>query len=124
MKVGRHSKNFEKFLIVGITWTILSIFFMWLLIDFMKLPTTFGAGTVIIANFIGKYLNYIIIGFLKQKTFIKYTVVQASFATLNFLLMILLVEFIGLTALISSTFLAVLLFILRFTTFNCLKIVK
>lgn len=44
----RYGKNFSKYTFIGILWTILNIFLMWLAIDHLKFPTVYASSVVVI----------------------------------------------------------------------------
>jgi len=122
-KYYMHTKNFSKYLFVGISWSFLNIFLMWLFIDYLKLPTIYGASVVVVILLISKFYAYRLIGFMENK-FLKYASTAIGFYLANIFFMWLFVDIVGLSTVISSTIIVFSLFILRFLTFYKVGLIK
>lgn len=116
-------KNFAKYLITGIIYTVLTIFLMWFIIDYIGIPTVVGASLVVVFVFFTKYYIYRAIRFM-QKGFLKYTSTVISFHVANVVLMWLFVDILRIPTVISSSIVVVGLFILRFIVFYIIGLVK
>jgi len=119
----RHGKNFSKYFLIGILWTFLNIFLMWLSIDILKFPTVYAASAVVVILFTGKFYVYRLVNLIENK-FLKYTYTVIGFYIANIFLMWLFVDIMGWKAVISSTIIVYALFILRFIAFNLVGLIK
>lgn len=116
-KLYRKFRHFGKYLVVGIAWTILNIAGMWLLIDVLKFPTLVGSSLVVAVVFFGKYYSYILIRLI-NKNFLKYASINIISAVANVLLMLVFVDLLHISTVISSAVIVYGLFLLRFVAFN------
>ncbi len=112
-KYYRRSKNFSKYLFIGILWTLLNIFLMWLSIDILKFPTVYAASAVVVVLFTGKFYIYRLVNLIENK-FLKYTSATLVFNVASIFFMWLLVDVAKLSALNSSAIITLGLFILRY----------
>ena len=122
-KTVGYAYDFGKYLFVGIIWTLLNIFLMWLFIDILGFSTVTGATIVVIGVFFGKYYSYRIIKLIKDQ-FTKYAVTNIAFSAAQIPLMWLFVDFVGISVVISSTIITVALYILRFICFYAVGLIK
>ncbi len=119
----RHAKNFSKYLMIGILFILLNIFFMWLFIDILLFSTLMGASIVAIGLFLIKFYAYLLVGLIK-KQFLKYLFTTGGLAITNIILMWLFVETFHIPTIISSTVIIYSLFILRFIVFDKIGLIK
>ena len=119
----KYTKNFIKYLIVGITWTLLNIFCMWLFIDVFLFPAIIGAALVVVALFIAKFYAYRIIGLI-HRNFLKYSSTSIGFSIANIILIWLFVDIFHIPPVISSMIIVYGLFILRFFAFDKVGLMK
>lgn len=119
----RHTKNFSKYLLVGIFFMLFNVFFMWLFIDIFKIPTFFGAAIVVTGLFISKFYAYRLINLI-HKQFLKYASASISLAIANIILMWFFVDIINIPTVISSITIVCGLFILRFFAFDRVGLIK
>jgi len=63
LKFGR---DFARYGFVGVVFTFINIFLMWLLIDVLKAGTIIGASLTVIFIFFTKYYAYVVIGFMAR----------------------------------------------------------
>ena len=118
----RHYVNFKKYTIIGVTFSLLEIFFLWVFIDIMKKPTLVYAIVIVGILTVLKFYSYVLSGMMKHN-FFGYIFVLIIFYIFNVLLIWLLVS-IGFSAAFSSAFLSITFFILRFLTYDELKLLK
>lgn len=119
----KYTKNFIKYTLIGILFMLSNVFFMWLFIDALNIPTIFGASVVVGGLFIAKFYTYIIINLI-HKQFLKYLSAFAAFGIANILFMWLFVDILNIPTLISSTTIVFGLFILRFFAFDKIGLMK
>ena len=117
------AKNFGKYFIVGLIFTILNVFFMWLLIDVAGIYSALGAALVVITLFFGKFYTYVLIKFL-HKRFLRYATVNITSMILNVFFVWLLIEIFNIPTVYSSAIVVLVLFIGRFIAFKKLKLIK
>jgi len=115
--------DFGKFLYVGAVWTIINIFFMWIIIDIWGMPGWLGSSFVVIASFLGRYYHYLRIGLIHDH-FMKYTYTNIGFSLATIALMSLAVDILGFSAKLSSPIIIGGLFLLKFITFKKIKLIK
>jgi hypothetical protein len=126
IKSHRHyktGKNFAKYFIVGSIFTLLSIFLMWFFIDIAKFSGLIGSTIATAIIFVGKYYGSVFIGLIKPK-FIKYSSTAIVFSLLTIFFMWLMVDILGISAIISSSVVTISLFLLRFLSFYFVGIIK
>jgi len=119
----RNYLNFRKYVAIGAIFSLLEIFSLWVFIDIMKKPTLAYSIMIIGALTMLKFYSYVIAGMMKNRIF-GYMFVLGVFYILNVVFIWLLVEVIGLSAALSSAFLAAAFFILRFLTYDKVKLLK
>jgi hypothetical protein len=113
-------RNFIKYSIIGAIFTFFNVFFNWLLIDILKLNSVLSSSIVVIVLFIGKYYTYLWTKFI-QRNITGYLIISASSIILNVFFIWFFVDIIGLSALISSSFVVTSLFIVRYFMLRYLK---
>ena len=121
--IEKYRINFEKYAVIGVIFSLLEVFFLWFFIDLMKKPTLTYSIMIIGALTMLKFCSYVIAGMMKNRIF-RYMFVLGVFYILNVVFIWLLIELIGLSAALSSAFLAVAFFILRFLTYDKVKLLK
>ncbi len=122
-KYYRRGRDFSKYLVIGVIWTFLNIFLMWLLIDYWRFPTIYSTVGASVLLFFSKFYAYILVGLIENK-FLRYTSTVIGFYIANVFLMWLFVDVIGLKAVISSTIIVVGSFVLRFVFFHKIGLIK
>lgn len=123
LNLFNHGKNFTKYLIIGLIWTIFNVFFMWLFIDKLGFATIIGSSIVAFFLFFGKYCAYLIIHLIKSD-FWKYFTSSIAFVIATPVLMWILVDLMQIPTVLSSLIITLGLFILRFLSFYFLGIMK
>lgn len=121
--IEKYRINFEKYAVIGVIFSLLEVFFLWIFIDLMKKPTLTYSIMIIGALTMLKFYSYVIAGMIKNRIF-RYMFVLGVFYILNVVFIWLLIEVIGLSAALSSAFLAAAFFILRFLTYDKFKLLK
>jgi len=121
--VKKYRINFQKYAIIGVIFSLLEIFFLWVFIDLMKKPTLAYSMMILGALTIMKFYSYVITGMMEHGI-LRYMLVLGVFYVLNVAFLWMLVEIIGLSAAISSAFLAAAFFILRFLMYDKVKLLK
>jgi len=119
----KYTKNFIKYLIIGIAWACLNIFFMWFFIEIILFSTIIGATIVVVGLFISKFYAYRLIRLI-NKQFLKYASTSISFALSNIVLIWFFVDILHIPIVISSTIIVCALFILRFVAFDKAGLIK
>ena len=122
-KIGKYRINFQKYTIIGVFFSLLEVFFLWVFIDLMKKPTLAYSTVIIGILTILKFYSYVIAGMMKNIIF-RYMLVLGIFYAINVVFVWLLVEMVGISAALSSVFLGVAFFILRFLTYDKMKLLK
>ncbi len=119
----KYGKDFAKYLIVGILYTFINIFLMWLFIDVLRTGTVLGSILAVSIIFITKYFAYIWVGFM-VKGFLKYSFVTGLMSIVNVVLMWLLVDILKIPTVLSSTIIVYSMFIVRFISFYAVGLVR
>ena len=122
-KYYKKGKDFSKYSFIGVLWTTLNIFFMWLMIDMLKFPTVYSAFAVVTTLFVGKFYAYRLIGFM-ENNFLKYASTVIGFQVANIFFMWLFVDIFKWKAVVSSAIIVTTLFVLRFVVFNKVGLIK
>jgi putative flippase GtrA len=113
----RYTKEFSKYTIVGIFATFSNIFFIWLLIDILKVNTLLSTSVVVIGIFIIKFIAYNKINLIRQQ-FVKYTVIQVSMRLLQIAGIWYFIDVLNLPTIFSSVFVMGVIFLLTFVVFK------
>lgn len=121
--IEKYSINFQKYTFIGIIFSLLEIFFLWIFIDLLRKPTLAYSIIVIGVLTVLKFYSYVIVGMMKNRIF-RYMLVLGIFYVLNVIFVWLLVELIGFSAAFSSAVISMLFFIIRFLTYDKLKLLK
>ena len=119
----KHIKYFSLYVIFGVVWSALNVFFMWLVLDIIRMPTLLGSTLVVFGTFILRYYSGLFIGLLKP-SFIKYTITNISFSLANIFLVWFFIEILFIPVVIASAVPVVILFILKYFVFNMLGVIK
>lgn len=122
-KIRKYNINFKKYAIIGIIFSLLEVFFLWFFIDLMKKPTLAYSTVIIGILTLLKFYSYVAFGMMKNRIF-RYMLVLGIFYAINVFFLWVLVEMIGLSALFSSVLLGGAFFILRFLTYDKVKLLK
>ena len=119
----KYGKDFTKYLFVGILYTFINIFLMWLFIDVLRTGTVLGSVLAVSIIFITKYFAYIWVGFM-VKGFLKYSLVTGLMSIVNVALMWLFVDILKIPTVLSSTIIVYSMFIVRFVSFYAVGLVR
>lgn len=122
-KIYKTGKDFTKYLIVGILYTLLYIFLMWLFIDIFKIHTIIASTVIVFSILILKFYTYVIINLIHHR-FLKYITIELGFILSNIFLAWLLIDVIHIPTVISSSIIVYCLFMLRFVVFKVSKLIK
>jgi len=122
-KIKRHVKNFTKYLIIGILWSLLNVVFMWLLIDVIKFTALIGSTIALVILVVSKYYAYVLIKLI-NKNFLKYLSTVISFTIANIFFMWLAVDIMKFPTVIVSSVIVFIFFLLRFVIFNLIGLVE
>jgi len=124
--VKRNSKNFSKYLIIGVIWTIVYIYVIGVVIDKMGIPTLLGSTISITIVFIGKFYSYVFIDLMKGgfRNFRRYAYVDFVSIFLNIFLVTFTIDFLGVPTRISATIVVIILFIGRFFVFRMINLIE
>lgn len=114
--------QFGKFLGVGLIWTLLSMFFMWMLIDIMGIPGWLGSSAVVALVFFGRFYTYILIGLMKHE-FMKYASANIVFSLATVAGMWFFVDFLGMPAKYASVLVVGGLFVIKFGVFKKMNLI-
>lgn len=120
--IVKYRTNFQKYTIMGVIFSLLEVFFLWIFIDLLKKPTL--AYTVIIVGVLTilKFYSYVSIGMMKNRIF-RYLIVLGVFYILDVVFIWMLVK-IGFSAALSSALMSMIFFILRFLVYDKVKLLK
>ena len=119
----KHAKNFGKYLFIGIVWSFLTVFLMWLFIDVYNIPTIIATTGIQIFLVLLKYVAYKVIGFFKKGLF-KYISTVVGFTTANIFSNWFLIDIIHIPTVIAAIIVLYGLFILRFIIFHLIGLTK
>lgn len=122
-RIKKYAKNFTKYMVVGLIWTLLNVVFMWFFIDVFKFTALTGSTIVVFFLVIGKYFAYVFINLIR-KNFLKYISTVIGFSLANIFFMWLAVDIMKFSTVISSAVIVATLFMLRFVMFNLIGLVK
>lgn len=118
----KNAIHFAKYTAIGLTASLLNIFFVWLLVDHLHVPSAIGISTVVFAIFLFKFYMYIVIKLIKSQ-FAKYTIIQLISVLLNIYLTWFFIEVLLISTLVATTTVVVGLFIARFILFKITKLI-
>jgi len=114
---------FTKYFTIGVTFTLLNIFLMWLLIDILGLYSAIGASITVVGLFFLKYYTYILTNFMKRN-FMYYASIDIASRILNVLLVWFLIEVFHIPTVYSSSAVVLFLFFGRFIAFKKFDLLK
>ena len=120
--VKKYRLNFGKYAAIGIIFSLLEVFFLWIFIDLLKKPTFAYTSIIVGALTILKFYSYVFVGMMKNKI-ARYMLVLGVFYVLDVSFIWLLVK-IGFSAAFSSAILSMVLFVIRFLTYDKVKLLK
>ncbi len=125
-KVKKDAKNFAKYLIIGIIWTIFYVYLMKIVIDIMKIPTLIGSTLAVSLVFIGKFYSYVLVKLMKNgvKNLLKYASIDSISIVLNITLVWFFIDILRIPTVISSSTVVIILFIGRFIVFKVIGLIK
>jgi len=123
MKHKKLANDFGKFLFVGVIWTVLSIFIMWILIDVLGMYGWLGSSIAVVIVLIGRFYTYLLVRLIHNQ-FIKYISANIGFSIATVGLMSLFVDILKIPAKISSPIIIGGIFILKFVFFKKIKLIK
>ena len=115
--------QFSKYTILGIVASIINIGYMWLFVDVLQQNTIIHATLITIILFFAKYYGYIYTNLL-HKGMKEFFMVQVVSGILNIILNWIVIDFIGLNALIGTTIVVGILFVGRFIMFKMMGKIK
>ncbi len=121
LRLKRLSINFSKYSIVGVVFTVIYIFLMWLFVDILKVNTLISSCIVVVGIHIVKYIAYKQVKLI-HKQFNKYTYVQVGSGVLNVVGFWFLVDGLHLSTVFSSLSITSVLFVLRFILFKITRL--
>jgi len=119
----RYVKNFMKYLVSGLLFVVLNVFLMWLVIDYIKIPTFIGASLVVGFLFILKFYVYIIIKLI-NKNFVKYTLINIFFSIITIILIWFFVDILNIPTVVSSVIVVFAIFVIKFFAFDITGLMK
>ena len=124
--IRKNSKNFSKYLIIGIIWTVIYIYVIGVVIDKVGIPTLLGSTISISLVFLGKFFTYTSVNLMKGgfKNFTKYAYVDLVSIFLNIVLVTFAIDFLNIPTRISATIVVIMLFIGRFFIFRMINLIK
>ena len=124
--IRKNSKNFSKYLVIGIIWTVIYIYIIGVVIDKIGIPTLLGSTISISLVFIGKFFTYVSVNLMNGgfKNFTKYAYVDLVSIFLNIVLVTISIDFLNIPTRISATIVVIILFIGRFFVFRFIKLIE
>ncbi|MAG38835.1 hypothetical protein CMO90_01995 [Candidatus Woesearchaeota archaeon] len=118
----KNSINFSKYTFIGLIVSLLNIFFVWLLIDILKIETLMATSLVVMSVFFLKFYLYILIKLIK-KQFFKYVAIQIISALLNIVLTWFLIDILLIRTVIAVILVVGSLFLARFSLFKVTRLI-
>lgn len=124
--VKKNAKNFTKYIVIGILWTIAYIYVIGVVIDNLGIPTLIGSTISISLVFIGKFYSYILVNLMKGglRNFSKYASVDLVSIFLNIVLVTFAIDFLKIPTRISASIVVIILFTGRFIIFKVIGLIK
>ncbi len=125
-KVKKDAKNFTKYIVIGILWTIAYIYVIGVVIDNLGIPALIGSTISISLVFIGKFYSYILVNLMKGglRNFSKYASVDLVSIFLNIVLVTFAIDFLKIPTRISASIVVIILFTGRFIIFKVIGLIK
>lgn len=117
------ARDFSKFFAVGLVWTIINIFLMWVTIDVGGMPGWLGSSIVVIISFFGRYYHYLYVNLIERE-FGKYAVTNILFGLLTVGGMSLAVDVLQYPAKFSAPVVVGLLYVVKFAVFEKTGLIK
>ena len=121
--VKKHYNTFNKYLTIGVIFTIYEIALFWFFVDHLNLNTLIWTIIITGSSTVFKFYAYVVSKMMK-KDVMGYLIVLGIFYVVNVALMWILVEIFGVLASVSSGILAVVLFVLRYAAYDKLKMLR
>lgn len=121
--IGKYYTNFRKYSIIGVVFTLCEVVLFWIFVDSLGKNTLISIILIIGSTTILKFYSYVYSGMMEKKIF-GYMLVFGVFYGVNVALVWFFVEVLEFLASVSSGFLAVAFFILRFFAYDKFKLLK
>lgn len=122
-KIKRHAVKFSKFMFIGFFATVLSVFFMWLFVDILKIQTVIAATSLTAFFFVWKFYMYKIVNLI-EKEFRKYLFIQILSALLNIYLLWLTIDVFLIPTVLATILVTGILFVGRYGLFEITGLMK
>lgn len=122
-KILKNTRKFAKYAVVGIVWNLLSVIFMWFLIDIKNFSGALGSAIAVITILVGKYYTSILIRLI-NRGILKYAFASLLIYILSVFFMWLFVDIMHLNTVISAFAVIYGLFFLRFILLQFLGLIK
>ncbi len=116
-------KQFSIFTYIGLLWTVISVFLMWLLIDVTGMPGWLGSAVVTTFTLFGKFYHYIYVRLI-SKNILKFLGTNMTISILTVFLISLFVDVFHFKAVYSSPIVIGFLFVLKFVIFKKIKLIN
>ncbi len=117
------ARDFSKFFVVGIVWTIINIFLMWATIDVGGMPGWLGSGIVVVISFFGRYYHYLYVNLIERE-FGKYAITNILFGLLTVAGMSVAVDALHYPAKFSAPVVVGCLYVVKFAVFEKTGLIK
>ena len=121
--IRKHYVNFMKYSMMGVAFTLYEAFLLWFFVDYLGKSTLIHSVWIVGLSTFFKFYYYVNSGMMKKK-FFEYLLVLVMFYASNVVLLLFFVEVLGILASVSSVFLAIAFFVLRFLAYDRLKILN
>ena len=121
--IRKHYVNFTKYSVIGAAFTLYEIFLLWFFVDYLGKSTLIHSIWILGSSTLLKFYYYVNSEMMKKK-FFEYLLVLVMFYAANVVLLLFFVEVLGILASVSSAFLAIAFFVLRFLAYDRLKILN
>lgn len=118
----KYYANFKKYIIVGFVFSLLEILFLWFFVDMQKKPIVVYSVVIYGASTILKFYTYVLSGMMKHNI-LGYIFVLVLFYLMSVGSLLLLVR-VGFSAGLSSAFISMSFFLLRFLAYDKLKMLR
>lgn len=121
--IKKYYTNFKKYTIIGIIFTLIEIFLLGFFVDILQKDTLISSILIIGPKTILKFYAYVYSGMMNNNLF-GYIFIFAVFFILNVALILFFVDVLGFYASVTSVFLNIILFFLRFYIYDKFKLLK
>ena len=116
------TRDFGKFLIGGIIWSLISIPLTWILIDYIGLYAFIASTLIVILGIITRYCLYSAVNLIERR-FLKFASADMMFSLLNIALMTAAIDIMKIPTLIAAPLVIVGIFVLKFATYSKIKMI-